>query len=150
MKVFYILLFIALFGVSSMAQSYKCLGSGVDENSVSGFRTQTSKTGETYTVKITVKHTLKSMRARCRQGKLVDRNGRQIRFYFLKGCWGSPPDDYSEILDQQQKKIERLKKRYTVIEIPCNPDPMLPPAFNFLGFTIGFDEKLLNPVEVIT
>lgn len=104
-----------------MAQTYPCLASPIKEDDVTGFRTATSKTGESRTEKITVKQVLKKMRARCLRGKLVDGNGRQIRFYFLKGCWGNPPADYIEILDLQTKEIKELKKQYTVIEMTCNP-----------------------------
>ena len=104
-----------------MAQTYPCLESGVKEDNVTGFRTVTSKTSESRTEKVTVKQALKKMGARCLRGKLVDGQGRQIRFYFLQGCWGNPPEDYLEILDRQKKEIERLKKRYTVIEMTCNP-----------------------------
>ena len=104
-----------------MAQTYPCLASHVKEDDTTGFRTVTSKTGESRTKKITVKQALKKMRARCVRGKLVDGKGRQVRFYFLQGCWGNPPADYLEILDQQRKEIEKLKKQYTVIEMTCNP-----------------------------
>lgn len=39
---------------------------------------------------------------------------------FLTGCWGNPPENYQEQLDQQQADVSRLKEKYTVIEIPCN------------------------------
>jgi hypothetical protein len=104
-----------------MAQTYKCLPSDVKEDDVASFRTVTSKTGEARREKVMVKQTLKKIRAGCLRGKLVDGKGREIRFYFLQGCWGNPPEDYLEILDRQKKEIERLKKRYTVIEMTCNP-----------------------------
>ena len=109
-----------------MAQTYKCLSSDVKEDDVTGFRNKTSKIGDVLTEKITVKQALKRMRARCLGGKLVDGKGRQIRFYFLQGCWGNPPADYLEILDRQKREIEELKKRFTVIEMTCNPGGLPP------------------------
>ena len=76
--------------------------------------------------KISVEQTLIAMRAKCKQGKLVDAAGREIRFYRLVGCWGNPPADYQEILARQQEEIEELKKKYAVIEMTCNPDGTQP------------------------
>jgi len=70
---------------------------------------------------ITVAQKLKELRARCRKHKLVDGRGREIRFYHLVGCWGNPPDDYQEILERQTKELARLRRRYRVIEMTCNP-----------------------------
>ena len=72
--------------------------------------------------KVTVKDKLTKLKARCRHGKLIDRRGRPIYFYALKGCWGNPPARYQEILNGQKEEIRKLKKRYTVIEMTCNPD----------------------------
>ena len=74
---------------------------------------------------VTVKKRLLQMKARCRGQKLVDVRGREIRFYHLTGCWGNPPADYQEILENQRREIEDLKKRYTVIEMTCNPSGKL-------------------------
>ena len=71
--------------------------------------------------KVTVKEKLTEMKARCRGGKLVDRAGKEIRFYRLKGCWGNPPADYLEILEKQRKDLEEMRKHYTVVEMTCNP-----------------------------
>jgi len=68
----------------------------------------------------TVRGALSRLKARCRKGKLVAGNGREIRLYRLIGCWGNPPDDYQEQLARQNKELERLKKKYTVVEIPCD------------------------------
>jgi hypothetical protein len=73
---------------------------------------------------VTVRDTLVKLKARCKKGKLVAANGREIRFFRLIGCWGNPPDDYQEQLKRQSEELERLKKKYTVVEIPCAPlDP---------------------------
>jgi hypothetical protein len=74
---------------------------------------------------ITVDHKLKQLRARCRGRKLVDARGRQIYFYRLVGCWGNPPADYEEILENQRKELARLRRRYHVVEISCNTGGML-------------------------
>lgn len=75
--------------------------------------------------KVTVKEILTALKARCRKGKLVDGSGREIYFYRLTGCWGNAPADYEDILERQRKEIERLKKRYTVVEMTCNPSGIL-------------------------
>jgi hypothetical protein len=72
---------------------------------------------------ITVRDKLLSLKAHCKKGKLVAGNGREIRFYRLIGCWGNPPDDYEEQLKHQSEELARLKKKYTVVEIPCALDP---------------------------
>jgi hypothetical protein len=71
---------------------------------------------------VTVAHKLEQLKATCsHSGKLVDGAGREIVFYRLKGCWGNPPDNYDEVLEQQRKELEQLKKERTVIEMTCNP-----------------------------
>jgi hypothetical protein len=72
---------------------------------------------------VTVRDKLLSLKARCKKGKLVAGNGREIRFYRLIGCWGNPPDDYEEQLKRQSEELQRLKKKYAVVEIPCALDP---------------------------
>jgi hypothetical protein len=77
---------------------------------------------------VTVAHKLEQLKATCsRSNKLVDGAGREIVFYRLKGCWGNPPDNYDEILAQQQKELEELKKEHTVIEMTCNPSGLAIP-----------------------
>jgi hypothetical protein len=68
---------------------------------------------------VTVKDTLAKLKARCKRGKLVDGTGREIRFVELIGCWGNPPADYEEQMKRQAEELDRLKKSYTVVEIPC-------------------------------
>ena len=68
---------------------------------------------------VTIKETLSRLKARCKKGKLISGDGREIRFYRLLGCWGNPPDDYQEQLARQNQELQRLKKKYTVVEIPC-------------------------------
>lgn len=75
--------------------------------------------GAAVTGNITIKEKLRQLKARCKRGKLVDGRGREIRFYRLVGCWGNPPDDYQEQLARQSQELQRLKKKYTIVEIPC-------------------------------
>jgi hypothetical protein len=50
---------------------------------------------------------------------LVDGNQREITFYYLTGCWGTPPPDYQQQMQKQQDELAALAKKYTVIEISC-------------------------------
>ena len=77
-------------------------------------------------VKETVSQRLKNMSARCKAGRLVDAKGKGIRFYQVEGCWGNPPADYQEILDRQRAQLEALRKRFTVVELTCNPTGVMP------------------------
>lgn len=70
---------------------------------------------------ITVSAKLASLNSRCKRGKLVDGKGKEIYFFRLQGCWGNPPENYQEILEQQNRELTKLRRRYTVIEITCNP-----------------------------
>lgn len=76
--------------------------------------------------KETVRQRLDKLNAGCKAGKLFDGKGREIRFYRLRDCWGNPPPDYLSIVENQQKELRGLKKKYTVIEITCNPSGGLP------------------------
>jgi hypothetical protein len=69
---------------------------------------------------VTVEKKLVELKARCRGNKLIARNGREIRLY-RDACWGNPPADYQDILEKQRKEIAALKKKYTVVEIVCDP-----------------------------
>jgi hypothetical protein len=72
--------------------------------------------------RITVEEKLDEIKARCKKGKLVDATGKEVYFFRLTGCWGNPPVDYQETLRHQEEQLDKLKKRYTVIEMTCNPD----------------------------
>ena len=73
---------------------------------------------------VTVREALRRIKARCRKGRLFDKTGREVYFFHLVGCWGNPPEDYQERLTLQAQEIQRLKKNFTVLEIPCAPiDP---------------------------
>ena len=71
---------------------------------------------------VTVKQRLLQLKAYCKDGKLLDGRGKEIRFVQLIGCWGNPPEDYQEQLNQQQAEIKRLKQKYTVVQISCAQD----------------------------
>lgn len=69
--------------------------------------------------KVTIREILSQLKAHCEKGKLVDGAGREIHFYRLIGCWGNPPEDYQEQFARQNEELQRLKKKYTVVEISC-------------------------------
>jgi hypothetical protein len=97
-----------------------CLPPGIESTDV--VSAQVARPGkEGAVVKVTVAQKLAELKAHCRRGKLLDSKGREIRFYRLIGCWGNPPEDYQEQLERQAKELARLRKRYRVIEMTCNP-----------------------------
>jgi len=69
---------------------------------------------------VTLEKTLISLRAKCRNRKLVDRKRREIRF-FRPACWGYPPPNYLEIEQKENEDLRRLKRQYTVVVFGCNP-----------------------------
>jgi len=97
-----------------------CLQEGIKLTDIVSVRTLKSGPDGPVVKKISVNDKLVELRASCKEGKLGDGSGQEIRFYRLAGCWGNPPEDYSEILDRQQNELSELKKRYNVIEIPCD------------------------------
>lgn len=102
---------------SADARIASCLPAEIDlDNTVANEAVSAKQSPK---MKPTVRTRLAQLKGRCSKGKLVDGKGRQIRFYHLIGCWGNPPADYLEMLDQQTREIKRLKKRYTVIQIRC-------------------------------
>ncbi len=83
---------------------------------------EAAKPGGDGTPRVTVEDRLNSLGAVCSsEHKLVDRTGRPIEFGHLIGCWGHPPPDYEELLQQQRKQIETLKETSAVITMTCNP-----------------------------
>lgn len=69
---------------------------------------------------MTVRAAIQVLGGHCREGKLFDKSGQEIRFFHLIGCWGNPPADYQELLALQAQEIQRLKmEKVTVVEIPC-------------------------------
>ena len=120
-----IILFLSLI-IPSQNRFLACLPNDVKADDVVSIQTVASRSGGEEVKKITVKQKLIELKARCKNGKLLDRSGKEIRFYRLTGCWGNPPADYQEILQQQSTEIESLKKQYTVIEMTCNPTAVMP------------------------
>ena len=104
----------------------RCLPKGIKLTDVVSTQFIKSVVGGVPAEQVTVSAKLIQMKARCRKGKLVDSSGRRIIFYKLTGCWGNPPIDYREILERQRSEIEKLKKRYTVVELTCNESGALP------------------------
>lgn len=104
---------------------YGCLPPDIQPGTIVEVKTIKSSVG-IRVIKETVLQRLVKIGARCRAGKLVDRNRRGIRFYQLQGCWGNPPADYLEILETGKKELRELKKKFTVIEITCNPSGLMP------------------------
>jgi len=95
-----------------------CVPKDVDLNSlvVSEVNKPTSKSSAG---QITVIQRLNQLKARCKKGKLVDGKNRPIYLYPMIGCWGNPPDNYLDMLRQQDEEIQRLKKKYVVVQISC-------------------------------
>ena len=97
-----------------------CLPKDVKTTDVVSTRLVRARDGSKEIQKVMVDETLKKLKAKCKKGKLVDASGKEIYFYRLRGCWGNPPADYQDILSQQQRELEDLRKRYRVIEMTCN------------------------------
>lgn len=68
----------------------------------------------------TVEETLDALQATCENGKLIDQNKKEIRF-FRVACFGNPPYNYEEIREREGEEIARLRENCTVIVIECNP-----------------------------
>ena len=121
MKFISALIFMMFLTISGFGKDYVCLPPDVKQDTVVSVVTTASPQGAQVNTAVTVKQTLKKLKARCSHAKLLDRKGKQIRFYNLQGCWGNPPADYLEIMEKQRTELDALKKKYTVIELTCNP-----------------------------
>lgn len=71
--------------------------------------------------RVTVGQRLRQLSARCQGQTLVDGQGLEIQFFQLEGCWGNPPINAQEIMQQQAETLRQLRVTYTVIEMTCNP-----------------------------
>jgi hypothetical protein len=98
------------------ARQFACLPDTFDLDEIIAYRTTAS--GKEVTIKL--KDRLAELKATCGDGKLVDRQKREIKLFRL-ACFGNPPADYDEIEQRQQQELSQLKKHYTVIIIECNP-----------------------------
>jgi len=116
--IFTCLILQAVISVAGTDRFGACLPEGIHADDVVSVQSKGSGGAVT---KVTVKEKLAEIKARCRKGKLVDAKGKEIYLYRLAGCWGNPPEDYREILQRQVDELNRLRKRYRVIELTCNP-----------------------------
>lgn len=71
--------------------------------------------------RLNVAQALDKLQAKCDASKLVDGNGRELKFYRLQGCWGTPPPNANEIKVKQAQELASLRQTYTVVEMTCNP-----------------------------
>jgi hypothetical protein len=100
-------------GEPAPSKNFGCLPKDVRADEVVSYAVNRKST-------LTVQQKLIELKARCRRGKLVDAQGREIRF-FRVSCWGNPPDDYLEIQKRESEELAELKKHYAVIVFGCNP-----------------------------
>lgn len=110
---------VLLTGVSAKAQSFSCLPADVKSDDVVRVVRLPSQSPEGTVKKVSVRESLKTLKAKCVNSKLVDGKRKEIRF-FRHECWGNPPADYLEIQQRQRADLAELKKKYTVIEMTCN------------------------------
>jgi hypothetical protein len=72
--------------------------------------------------KFTVEHELIDLGAHVnKDGKLVDGEGKEIRFFHETHCWGTPPPNYDEEQRQEAERFANLAENYTVVTITANP-----------------------------
>jgi hypothetical protein len=102
---------------------FRCLPAGIKLDEIVDTRVVGDLKPENV-VRTTVAQALGRLRAVCKNEKLVDASGKEIYFYHRVGCWGNPPQNYGEILQKQQDELDRLKRKYTVVEMTCNPSGM--------------------------
>jgi hypothetical protein len=101
---------------SGIAIQFDCLPEGYKSTNVVSYR-QKRKGGEGY---LTIEDKLIDLKAHCKDGKLIDEKGREIRF-FKFACYGNPPGDYEEIRQRELEELEKLQKKYCVIVLECDP-----------------------------
>ena len=69
--------------------------------------------------KITIGDKLRELKATCKNNRLVDAQGKEIRFSNRpQSCGGAALNE--EIVEQRRQEIEALQKKYTVIIIGCD------------------------------
>jgi len=99
---------------------FSCLPANMKSIIVSAEK-RSDSSGHSTIKEVTVEERLIEMGVRCKRGKLLNKEKREIRFYKLTGCWGYPVKGAQEILQKQDEEIRELKKKYSVIEITCWP-----------------------------
>jgi len=110
---FSVFLFAANAVTAQTPSNFPCLDTSIELADIVSFaRDSNSKN-------VTVADRLVQLRAKCRRGRLLDRQNREIRF-FKNECWGNPPANYQEILREKRREVVKLKRKYTVIEIACD------------------------------
>jgi len=98
------------------AVQFDCLPEGYKSTDVVSYR-QKRKGGDGY---ITIEDRLVELKSHCKDGKLIDGKGREIRF-FKFACYGNPPVDYEEQRQKELEELEKLQKKYCVIVMECDP-----------------------------
>src|SRR2546421_999091 len=106
----------AAMGTDAGKKDYACLPAGIKSSNIVSVREEPPVRGVRQFRKITVEQELKTLKAKCAKGKLVDNTGTEIRFYKLTGCWGHPSPDDTEVFQRQRQELTELKKHYRVIE----------------------------------
>ena len=101
---------------SAVGAEYDCLPDSVKIGDVVSYKRKRESSSDV----VTVKDKLVELKAECKQGRLVDSKGREIRFFRI-ACWGNPPIDYEEIRQKEAKDLEKLQQKYTVIIFECDP-----------------------------
>lgn len=113
-KLFAIFLFSCFSSAKASDSILACLPKDVTKDTL-------VSSGEQKQKHLTVREALGRIGAGCQEGKLIGKTGQEVYFFHLIGCWGNPPQDYQERLAAQDRELESLKRRYTVLEIPCAP-----------------------------
>lgn len=111
---------ILVLSVSARSQHYPCLPNEVKAEDIVRVVRLPSTAPEGIVKKITIRESLKNLKAKCIKGKLLDDKRKEIRFFRIEGCWGNPPADYLEIQGRQRQELATLKRKYTVIEMSCS------------------------------
>jgi len=102
--------------VGGLSAQFECLPEGYKSTDVVSYR-QKRKGGDGY---ITIEDRLVELKAHCKEGKLIEGKGREIRF-FKFACYGNPPADYEEQRQKELEELEKLQKKYFVIVMECDP-----------------------------
>lgn len=103
-------------GDKAESTRFDCLPEGFKLSDIVSYSEKGKGGGE----HLTIKDKLIEMKAQCKEGKLIHKKGREIRF-FKFACFGNPPIDYDEIAQKEREELEKLQKDYTVIVIACDP-----------------------------
>ena len=101
---------------SGQAVQFDCLPDGHKSTDVVSYR-EKRKGSDGY---ITIEDRLVELKAHCKDGRLIDGKGREIRF-FKSACYGNPPSDYEELRQKELEDLQKLQKKYCVIVMECDP-----------------------------